>query len=122
MTNMGMFVLCGAHESSQQGESVLCLLDQCLETCCNRAEGPVAVGSAQQFGVMVSSSTVRFLPPNMTAWLQPLDLVVCGLIKTLQLARRGWHLTRDLKAWKQKQDQIIGAALRAKKTPPPLEP
>ena len=49
---MGMFVLCGAHESSQQGESVLCLLDQCLETCCNRAEGPVAAGSAQQFGLV----------------------------------------------------------------------
>ena len=23
---------------------------------------------------------LRFLPPNMTQWLQPLDLVVCGLI------------------------------------------
>ena len=41
-----------------------------------------------------------FLPPNMTAWLQPLDLVVCGLIKTLQRARRGWHLARNLQAWK----------------------
>ena len=48
MTNMGMLVLCGAHESTQQGESVLCLLDQCVETCCNVAEGPAAAGSAQQ--------------------------------------------------------------------------
>ena len=50
---MGMLVLCGAaHESTQQCESVLCLLDQCLETCCNRAEGRAAAGSAQQFGVV----------------------------------------------------------------------
>ena len=63
-----------------------------------------------------------FLPPNMTAWLQPLDLVVCGLIKTLQRARRGRHLARHLQAWKQKQDEIMGAALHAKQTPPPLEP
>ena len=52
MTNMGMLELCGAHESRQQGESVLCLLDQCLETCCNVAEGPAAAGSAQQFLVV----------------------------------------------------------------------
>ena len=52
MTNMGMLVLCGAHESTQQGESVLCLLDQCVETCCNVAEGPAAAGSAQQFSVV----------------------------------------------------------------------
>ena len=32
----------------------------------------------EQHGIMLA-----FLPPNMTAWLQPLDLVVCGLIKTL---------------------------------------
>ena len=38
----------------------------------------------EQHGIIL-----RFLPPNMTAWLQPLDLVVCGLIKTLQRARRG---------------------------------
>ena len=48
---------------------------------------------------------LRFLPPNMTAWLQ----VVCGLIKTLQRARRVLHLARNLKAWKEKQVQIIGA-------------
>ena len=52
MTNMGMLVLCGAHESTQEGESVLCLLDQCVETCCNIAEGPAAAGSAQQFLVV----------------------------------------------------------------------
>jgi hypothetical protein len=71
----------------------------------------------EQHGIIL-----RFLPPNMTAWLQPLDLVVCGLIKTLQRARRGRHLARNLKEWKQKQDQIIGAAHMANKTPPPLEP
>ena len=41
----------------------------------------------------------RFLPPNMTAWLQPLDLVVYRLIKTLLQARRGLHLARNLKAF-----------------------
>jgi hypothetical protein len=71
----------------------------------------------EQHGIIL-----RFLPPNMTAWLQPLDLVVCGLIKTLQRARRGRHLAGHLKAWKQKQDEIMGAALMANNTPPPLEP
>jgi hypothetical protein len=37
-----------------------------------------------QYGIIF-----RFLPPNMTQWLQPLDRVVCGLIKILQRARRG---------------------------------
>ena len=30
---------------------------------------------------------IRFLPPNMTEWLQPLDLVVCGLVKLVQRRR-----------------------------------
>ena len=71
----------------------------------------------EQHGIIL-----RFLPPNMTAWLQPLDLVVCGLIKTLQRARRGRHLARHLQAWKQKQDEIMGAALLTRQTLPPLEP
>ena len=37
-----------------------------------------------QYGIIL-----RFLPPNMTQWLQPLDRVVCGLIKIVQRARRG---------------------------------
>ena len=65
---------------------------------------------------------LAFLPPNMTAWLQPLDLVVCGLIKTVQRARRGRHLARHLKTWKKTQDEILGAALLANKPPPPLQP
>ena len=41
----------------------------------------------EQYGIIL-----MFLPPNMTdltQWLQPLDRVVCGLIKTVQRARRG---------------------------------
>jgi hypothetical protein len=30
---------------------------------------------------------LRFLPPNMTQWLQPLDRVVCGLIKIVRAPR-----------------------------------
>ena len=65
---------------------------------------------------------LRFLPPNMTAWLQPLDLVVCGLIKELQRARRGRHLAQHLREWKKTQDEIVGAALMRKEPPPQLEP
>ena len=50
----------------------------------------------EQYGIIL-----MFLPlPNMTQWLQPLDRVVCGLIKIVQRARRGRHLAADLKQWK----------------------
>ena len=65
---------------------------------------------------------LRFLPPNMTQWLQPLDLVVCGLIKTLRRARRGKHLATDLRNWRNERDRIVGRAVLAQQQPPPLEP
>jgi hypothetical protein len=34
---------------------------------------------------------LRFLPPNMTQWMQPLDRVVCGLIKIVQRNNRPFH-------------------------------
>ena len=65
---------------------------------------------------------LRFLPPNMTQWLQPLDLVVCGLIKTVQRARRARHLALDLTQWRDQQDIRMGQALRQGRRQPPLEP
>jgi hypothetical protein len=65
---------------------------------------------------------LRFLPPNMTQWLQPLDLVVCGLVKTVQRARRGKHLATDLRNWRDERDRIVGRAVLAQQQPPPLEP
>ena len=38
----------------------------------------------EQYGIIL-----MFLPPNMRQWLQPLDRVVCGLIKIVQRAHRG---------------------------------
>ena len=43
---------------------------------------------------------IRFLPPNMTEWLQPLDLVVCGLVKLVQRKRRGARLAVHLSEWR----------------------
>ena len=37
----------------------------------------------EQYGIIL-----MFLPPNMMQWLQPLDRVVCGLIKIVQHAPR----------------------------------
>ena len=83
-----------------------------LVVCDNASmhKGEELIEKLEQHGIIL-----RFLPPNMTAWLQPLDLPVVAywLIKTLQRARRVLHLARNLKVWKEKQDQIIGAALMA---------
>ena len=65
---------------------------------------------------------LRFLAPNMTHWLQPMDLVVCGLIKTVQRARRGKHLATDLRNRRDERDRIVGRAVLAQQQPPPLEP
>ena len=43
---------------------------------------------------------IRFLPPNMTEWLQPLDLVVCGLVKLVQRKRRRMSLSVHLTKWR----------------------
>jgi hypothetical protein len=51
---------------------------------------------------------LRFLPPNMTQWLQPLDLVLCGLIKMVQRKRGGMHLAEDLRKWRQVQIDLAG--------------
>jgi hypothetical protein len=71
----------------------------------------------EQYGIIL-----MFLPPNMTQWLQPLDRVVCGLIKIVQRARRGRHLATDLKQWKQEQERIVGEALLNKRPHPTLTP
>jgi hypothetical protein len=63
-----------------------------------------------QYGIIL-----RVLPPNMTQWLQPLDRVVCGLIKIVQRARRGRQLVANLQQWKQEQERIVGAALLNKR-------
>jgi hypothetical protein len=65
---------------------------------------------------------LRFLPPNMTQWLQPLDRVVCGLIKTVQRARRGRQLAANLQQWKQEPERIVGEALLNKRPHPDLTP
>ena len=65
---------------------------------------------------------LRFLPPNMTQWLQPLDRVVCGLIKIVQRARRGRQLAANLQQWKQEQERIVGEALLNKRPHPELTP
>jgi len=64
-----------------------------------------------QYGIIL-----RFLPPNMTQWLQPLDRVVCGLIKIVQRARRGRQLAANLQQWKQEQQRIAGEALLKQET------
>ena len=51
---------------------------------------------------------LMFLPPNMTQWLQPLDHVVCGLIKIVQRARRDRYLAAVLKQWKDEKEHIVG--------------
>ena len=71
----------------------------------------------EKYGIIV-----MFLPPNMTQWLQPLDRVVCGLIKTGQRARRGRHLAAALKQWKDEQECIVGEALLNKRPHPTLAP
>jgi len=63
-----------------------------------------------------------FLPHNMTQCLQPLDRVVCGLIKPVQRARRGRHLAAALKQWKDEQERIVGEARLNKRPHPPLAP
>jgi hypothetical protein len=60
---------------------------------------------------------LRFLPPNMMQWLQPLDRVVCGL-KIVQRARRGRQLAANLQQWKQEQERIVGEALLNKRLTP----
>jgi hypothetical protein len=54
---------------------------------------------------------LRFLPPNMTQWLQPLDLVVCGLIKIVQRARRGGLMATHLRQWRDERDRVVGRAV-----------
>jgi hypothetical protein len=71
----------------------------------------------EQYGIIL-----MFLPTNMTQWLQPLDRVVCGLIKIVHRARRGRHLTVDLKQWKQEQERVVGEALFNKRPRPTLTP
>ena len=63
-----------------------------------------------------------FLPPNMTQWLQPLDSVVCGLIKIVHRARQSLYLAADLKQWKDEQEGIVGEALLNKRPHPTLAP
>jgi hypothetical protein len=70
-----------------------------------------------QYGIIL-----RFLPPNMTQWLQPLDRVVCGLIIIVQRARRGRQLAANWHQWKQEQERIVRAALLNKRPHPPLTP
>ena len=65
---------------------------------------------------------LMFLPPNMTQWLQPLDRVVCGLVKIVQRARRGRHLSAHLMQWKREQERIVGEALLQKRAHPTLTP
>ena len=65
---------------------------------------------------------LMFLPPNMTQWLQPLDRVVCGLVKIVQRARRGRHLSANLMQWKREQERIVGEALLQKRAHPTLTP
>ena len=60
----------------------------------------------EKYGIIIT-----FLPPNMTQWLQPLDHVVCGLIKIVQQARQGRFLAADLKQWKDEQESIVSEAL-----------
>jgi len=65
---------------------------------------------------------LRFLPPNMTQWLQPLDLVVSGLIKIVQRARRGRLMATHLQQWRDERDRVVGRAVSLGHQPPPLEP
>ena len=60
---------------------------------------------------------LRFLPPSITQRLQPLDLVVCGLLKQ----RRGVYLSN--KVWRQEQLSwhIQGQAAKIKEKLPPLQ-
>jgi len=57
----------------------------------------------------------------MMQWLQPLDRVLCGLIKIVQRARRGRQLAANLKQWKQEQKRIVGEALLNKRPHPTLK-
>ena len=54
--------------------------------------------------------------------MQPLDRVVCGLIKIVQRARRGRQLAANLQQWKQEQERIVGEALFNKRPHPDLTP
>ena len=54
-------------------------------------------------------------------WLQPLDRVLCGLIKIVQRARRGRQLAANLKQWKQEKKRIVGEALLNKRPHPTLK-
>ena len=50
-----------------------------------------SVNNADEFKKLMEQYRIilMFLPPNMRQWLQPLDRVVCGLIKIVQRAHRG---------------------------------
>jgi len=63
---------------------------------------------------------IRFLPPNMTAWLQPLDLVVCGLVKLVQRRRRGARLAVHLSEWRADYVKSCGEAMLAEQPRPPV--
>ena len=58
----------------------------------------------------------------MTQWLQPLDLVKCGLIKTVQRARRGRLMATHSRQWRDTRDRVVGRAVSLSHQPPPLEP
>ena len=57
----------------------------------------------------------------MMQWLQPLDRVLCGLIKIVQRARRERQLAANLKQWKQEKKRIVGEALLNKRPHPTLK-
>ena len=46
----------------------------------------------------------------MTEWLQPLDLVVCGLVKLVQRKRRGARLAVHLSEWRSAYVKACGEA------------
>jgi hypothetical protein len=83
-----------------------------------------SVHKADEFKKLMDQYRIilRFLPLNMTQWLQPLDRVVCGLIKIVQRARRGRQLAANLQQWKQEQERIVGEALLNKRPHPELTP
>ena len=92
---------------------------RCLLVCDN-----ASVHKADELKKLMDQHGIilRFLPPNMTQWLQPLDRVVCGLIKIVQRARRGRQLAANLQQWKQEQERIVGEALLNKRPHPELTP
>ena len=63
---------------------------------------------------------ICFLPPNMTEWLQPLDLVVCGLAKLVQRKRRGARLAFHLSEWRMAYVKACGEATLAEQPIPTI--